>query len=357
MANVVPLAVSGQVLPTQESMLMAIVDSTPYYLVSDINGTPYFQPLYQDVTTGLAVFSNSATRLTVALGPRNSNQTTVVITGHSGAFLVDKTILRIVAPGSIASASSLIPIEKLSYADPSLVACGYQYVIDTLTGGPGIPRFYITNNWSATPNAQAIGSLAQLPAVNSFYVFPISGLVDSSGKPASADVFTTIYNDVLGKTAETFLFSSRDAWLAGAGEPYYFCADSSCGPLCLGTCNGQYQECQRLKNSNFACIVTVSARCKILAMLPFLIPAVISMIVFFAVFLQSKYRQHHAVTGMPIPGAPRVYRFNTRVKIFLVANLLFSGILVLVMLLMTVIHTDAVSLYLRRVCRLTGEYQ
>lgn len=350
MADVLPLAVSGEIQVTQTCILMAVVNSTPYYLVTDINGIPYFQPLYQDVTTGLAVFSDSAARVRVSIGNK-SGVTSVQIVNlakdHGGEFRLDPTILKIVAADNPSSNNSLIPIEKLSYATSSLIACGYQYVI---TGGYG---FFTTTNWSANPNQQSINLVAQQPPTTGFYVFPVDGLYDNTGKPTSTTVFTAIYNDVLGKTAQTPLFTSQAAYEVTGGTPYYFCADSSCGPLCYGLCSGQFNNCMFTKNQQFMCAIGVSAKCKVLALLPFLIPIFLLIIGLFILVFASKYSHTHALTG----ARHHVYSMDLRTQVIAGVMIGLMVILTVIVLALSFVDTNASNWYLRKVCSLSGEFQ
>jgi hypothetical protein len=353
MANIVPLAVSGQIGPTQLCLVMTIIDATPYYLVTDIAGIPYFQPIYQDVSTGLAIFSTNATRATVTIGARGTNDgisTTITEKGH-GPFLVDPNSSKIVAANSIASGSSLIPIEPISYINPGMVTCGYNYVLSNSVS------FFISTNWSATPNAQSISNIQQLPTpANSFYVFPTDGLYNNKGEQTS-DVFTVIYNDILGKGPGTFLFTSYQAYQYGAGIPFYYCAKSQCGPNCFGQCNGKYEGCERMKDDTFSCGIEASATCKILAVLPFLLPAVISFLTFFIIFLTSKYARRHPTTGRIMIGAPKKYILDLRTKIILIVLLLIPAVLCIISLVLVTVDNEATNRYLRVVCAITGEFQ
>jgi hypothetical protein len=111
MANVVPLVVSGEVGPTQKSILMTIVNNQPYYLVSDLDKTPYFQPLYQDVGTGLAVFNQFATRVIVNIASRGRAGETAMKISESDTsrqFVVDPSTKRIIAPASSAETLSFL---------------------------------------------------------------------------------------------------------------------------------------------------------------------------------------------------------------------------------------------------------
>ncbi len=334
---------------------MTIVDATPYYLVTDVAGNPYFQPLYQDVSTGLDVFKNFATNVTVSIGARSGADNTVVITNMKtpggGHFVIDPNSLRIVASTSAPGGSAVILIEPLSYTDPNLIATGYQYVLDK-----GV-KFLITTNWSSTPNTQSIGSVSQQPPVNSFYIYPVEGLIDSQGKPASISVFSAIYDDVVGRTPETFLFTSHAAWEAGAGQPYYYCADSSCGPLCFGTCGGRYSGCQRLKDNNFACRISVSTTCKVLALLPFMIPTILCMIAFMIIFFRSKRINVRATEGGTIHDIHYRHVFTTGIKVALSVLIAIPALLLITMIILASVDTQGSSWYLRSVCRLSGDYQ
>lgn len=345
MANTIPLVVSGQVGSTQPSIIMTLVNSVPYYLVTDANNIPYFQPLYQDVTTGLAVFEQSASRVSVAVGNALGGSFAIIseLTIPGGPFLVDPTLFRVIAPGPASSGSPSIPIETLSYTDTSLVACGYQYILANQV------LFYISANWSANPGAQSIASIQLLPPTNSFFVFPIDGLYGSDGKPSSSDVFTAIYNDIIGKTATTFFFSNYDAYRAGAGEPFYYCPTSVCGPSCFGTCNGQYSGCYRLKDLSFSCNIGASTSCKILSLLPFMIPILICLIAFAIVFFTNKEAHH--------PGGPKNPVFPKNIKILLSALMIIPAILCIVLILISVPDTSISSSYLKAICRTTGDYQ
>lgn len=350
MANVIPLAVSGQIQVTQPCILMAIVNSTPYYLVTDLNGIPYFQPLYQDVNTGLAVFQDFAAHVTVAIGGKAGGTTTVQIgniaTSHGGNFQLDPTILKIVAAGTFPNGNTLIPIEALSYSTPGLVACGYQYVI---TGGYG---FFTTTNWSATPNSQSINLVAQQPPTTGFYVFPVTGLYDSTGKPTTTTVFTAIYNDVLGKNNNIFLFTSQAAFEVTGGVPYYFCPNSSCGPLCYGLCTGQFTNCIFQKNQQFKCAIGASTQCKVLALLPFLIPLLILLLAFFILFFTSRRPHTHQSTGE----THNPYGAEMRTKVAMAVIVGLMVVLLLVVFGLAFADTSASNWYLRKVCSLSGDF-
>lgn len=360
MDSVIPLVISGQVLPTQASILMTIIDNAPYYLVTDIAGNPYFQPLYQDVTTGLDVFTQFAARVTIALGARQGNNNSAVITNLKppgvGNFLANPLLLKIVAPNSISNAVAIIPIAPLSYKNPGLVACGYEYIMEEGYG------FYVTTNWSPTPNTQAIASLQQVDPARGFYVFPVEGLVDSNGNAATTTAFSAIYNDVLGKTLETFLFSSSDARSIGQGEPYYFCADGKCGPGCFGTCaRGQSNNCIRLKdkNMNFVCLVGPSTTCKVIALLPFMVPLIICIIAITVVFLTSKKMVRRSLPGNDGPGHTirKEYVVTRKSKILVCSLAAVIVILIIVMMIMACLDNGGSNAYLKAICKTTGDYQ
>lgn len=267
MANVVPLVVSGEIMMGQACILMSIIGNVPCYLVSDVNSFPYFQPLFQDPSTGLPAFKQYATQVTVALNSTAgiTTQTQAIITPTGGtafnSYCVDPSLL-IVGPNA-ASGSPNIPINNLNYFNHTLVACGFRYNIGNSVA------FYYTSTWYANPSAQAITGITTAKTT-SFFVFPVTGLYDTSGNPAVVTVFDAVYNDILGITPTTLLFSNLDAYQAGAGQPFQYCENGSCQSFCFGQCSGKYTECHRLTNGNFACPINVSSGCKLVAMLPFL---------------------------------------------------------------------------------------
>lgn len=347
MANLIPLAVSGEIASSQPCILMSIVDATPYYLVSDVNGVPYFQPLYQDPSTGLSVFIQFATRVTVSLGIRPTGNTVLISVIGKGSLLIDPTIGRIIQPGNPAGTTTAIPLEPVSYRDSYLVACGYEYVLDQ-----GL-RFYLTDNWSATPNSMSINSIPSATTL-SFYVFPVEGLVNDRGLPAGDSVFKTIYNDVLGKVTDTFLFSSQAAYLVGNGSPFQYCSNSACGPNCFGLCSGQYVDCNRQKNQTFACSVEVSPLCKFLSILPFMVPTLFCIIAFAVILARVRY--HHPVTKVKLSAPLANYHLTRGVRITLVVLIMIPAVLCLIMILIATVGTNSANLYMRRICAVTNEY-
>lgn len=351
MANIVPLVVSGSINATQSCIVMSIIDATPYYLVTDINGVPYFQPLYQDVSTGLSVFTASAVRVTVTIASGYS----VVMTNLSSKigigqpFLVNNSIARVVQPGTTGGGTtSAIPIEALTYSDPTLVACGYEYIMINSV------QFFLSNNWSATPNSLSVNAMP-VSSTLSFYVFPVDNLINSAGQSVSEQVFKNLYDDVLGLATDKFFFSSYEAYLIGNGSPFEYCSDSSCGPTCFGLCGnqGSYINCNRQKNLTFQCSVEVSVLCKFLAILPYLIIMLISLIAFTIIFIRG--RQHQVVGHVSSSSATK-FTMTRGTKIALVVTIAIPAITCIVMLLIASVGTDTANRYMRFVCGNTGDY-
>jgi hypothetical protein len=201
--------------------------------------------------------------------------------------------------------------------------------------------------------------LSILPSpATSFYVFPVENLYDNKGLPTTTNVFTVIYNDVLGRSQDVFLFSSEDAFKIGDGLPYAYCPDSSCGPLCFGTCKGEYTNCRRGFDQNFGCLITVSWQCKTLALLPFLIPTVLCLITAIILILKSKFMpaSKSPTAFLPIPRR-KVYGFSRKTKITVSVLFIIAAILCIIMLILATVDTEASDWYLRRVCAISGDYQ
>lgn len=332
MANIFPIAVSGQISPSQETILMTVVNSSPYYLVTDSAGIPYFQPLFQDPNTGLAPFKTFSTKVQVQLGNSPPNFFVAITDLLLGKFIADTSSLRIVNPNSPASGTTQIPLTPLTYLDPGLVTCGYEYVLS------GNMQFFLTNVWSATPNSQSVSALPTT-TVNSFYVFPISGLIDQQGKPASSDIYTVIYNDVLGITPSSFLFTDTQAYHIGLAEPFQFCPDSKCGPGCFGLCGGKYQGCDRNKDLTFSCATSVSAVCKFLATLPFVGLTLLCLIIFLVLLFKSK--DH--ITGRYAP--------TRNTKIGMSVLVMIPSLACIAMLIILTANTNASNHYIHLMCR------
>lgn len=349
MSNIVPIVISGQIAVNQTSILMSIIDNTPYYLVADINGVPYFQPLYYDVNVGEAVFASSAARVRLALSAIGGEQRTVTITNIAappvgGDYIVDVTTRRVIAPRSLSTGIPGIPIEDFKYLDPTLIACGYQYTLDQDY------RFFLTDTWYPNPGAQAIASIATSTSGN-FYVFPVEGVVDALGMPADSIVFSTIYQDVLGIKPAAFLFSSIAAKNAGAGLPYQFCSVTQCGPDCYGLCNGEYPDCHRQFNETFACSVEVSPSCKALFTLPFLAVMGLFLIGFFVVLY--RVRHNHKIAGRPATGN-FAYAMPLSSKIWLAATMFGAVAVCIVLLLLISLDSATVDSTIRRYCAPVG---
>lgn len=346
MANIVPLVISGAITQaTQDCIVLSVVDSIPYYMVIDRNGIPYFQPLYFDPAQGLEVFTNNATRVTVALSVSASNYAMTITSldkNFPGAFQVNHDINRVVAPGSVRSTDGIIPLEfsKIAGKD-NVVACGFQYVLE------GDVRFYLTKTWYSNPSSQSVGSIPT-DVANNFYVFPVKGVVDSQKQPADSLVFPTLYNDVLGIKPLSFLFSSLDAWNAGAGLPYQYCTVTPCAPTCLGVCNNSYAGCKRHgKDNNFQCVIDVSPRCKAVISSFFLVPAFILMIVFAVIFFRSK--KHNARAGyLTTPGQEFAMSRPTKITLAVIGSLV--ALLIMIMLILVFSNSESVETSIEKTC-------
>lgn len=337
MANIVPLVVSGEITSSQICLLMSIVGNTPYYLVHDVAGIPYFQPLFQDPSSGLDVFTASASRVLVTIGPRASAQISAVITDVSvapfaGRYLTNTTINRVIAPNSSSAGLPQIPIEAVGYQNPNLVACGFAYTLANNV------TFFLSTNWYPNPEAQSIGAISSpTESANSFFVFPISGLINSLGLPATSSVFKVIYDDVLGKTVDEFLFTSFAAYQAGAGSPYQYCAVGGCGPNCYGTCGttGKYDSCNRMKDQTFECSINVTWKCKILASLWFLVPVVFGNLLFWSIFFYDRYERKKSL--------PIIRPMSRGVKITLCVIGVAMALVLMILMIVGLSNTNLVN--------------
>lgn len=339
--TIIPLVISGSVSPTQPCIMMHINNNSLYYLVLDINKVPYFQPLYSTPGTGGDVFQNFSEEVIVTIGfSQDKNNVTCSIKGvkeETKNFSVNAANQITAFDPAL---SSQIPMYNPTFADPTLLACGRQYSLKSPVA------FLITDSWSNTPNSRSVQNISVFTASN-FYLFPTQGLINSSGNPSKITAQAAIYQDAVSSLGgDVYLFSNQDAYNIGRGSPFSYSLDGNCDLNTFGKCNGNYNNCIRKENENFECTNSVSAGCKAVFSMIFVVPILVFMILFVVIFFKVGKKP----ADVP-PGLRHNRLAHTRnTKILLAFLLIIPLILIIVMAALLASNTSGVNSAISGVC-------
>jgi len=257
-ASAVPVlpVVSGRIYD-YASILTTTIAGVQYYLTYDVNNVPFFMQFRKGTTNGLDTVTNNVALVKVTLAVGSTSPIVTLRTADTDTFYVVNPNLNYVGPPDPQATQHALYVVAKDNADNSLLAVGVSYtLVDPV-------NFLVLQDNVSNPHSINITTMSP-STTNLFFVTQVDGLVDTTGTTTQKNIYPSIYSYTVGDGATIqYFFTSQQDGINGNYIPYSFCPTKTCGPNCLGPCNGDYSDCKRetQDTNTFSCVADGLGSC------------------------------------------------------------------------------------------------